>query len=249
MSFSAFQTLRGFLPHGAARALYRQVRPDKHAKFEQMRTTLPSAQLPASFIPLQKTQSLFIHVPKAAGTSVGHYLYGCRTGDHMTLLDYRTALPKDVFNTAFKFTFVRNPWDRLVSAYFYLKDGQRSRFDQQQAQGSVLQHDSFEDFVTEFVAHKDLNAFVHLKEQHLFLRLPGRGLGVDFVGRFERLNADFDTIAKRLGKDVVLEHRNASILRKADYRDVYTPLMVDVVAKAYAKDIAYFDYTFEGTSS
>ncbi|WP_423219761.1 hypothetical protein [Cognatiyoonia koreensis] len=89
---------------------------------------------------------------------------------------------------------------------------------------------------------------MHLKEQHLFLRLPGRGIGVDFVGRFERLNEDFDLIAKRLGRDVKLEHRNASTLRKTDYRDAYTPQMIEVVAKAYARDIAYFGYGFDGVS-
>lgn len=177
---------------------------------------------------------------------MGHHLYGCRTGDHMTLLDYRTAFPKEMFASAYKFTFVRNPWDRLVSAYFYLQDSNRSDFDRAQASGSVLKFDSFEGFVTEFVAHEDLNAFIHLKEQHLFLRLPGRGIGVDFVGRFESLQDDFNTIAKRLGKDITLEHRNASQLRKSDYRDIYTPQMIDIVAKAYAKDVAYFGYKFDG---
>lgn len=246
MGFSAFQTLRSYLPHGAAQMLYKRVRPARSAEFQILASTPPSDTVPVSFVPLQQTRSIFVHVPKVAGTSVGHLLYGCRTGDHMTLLDYRTALPKTLYDTAFKFTFVRNPWDRLVSAYYYLKDEDRSDFDKQQAAESILNYTTFEDFVTDFVPRGNLNAFIHLKEQHLFLRLPGRPIGVDFVGRFERLNEDFAAIAKRLGKSVALEHRNASTLRKSDYRDVYTPKMVDIVAKAYARDIAYFDYDFEG---
>jgi len=249
MGFSAFQTLRSYLPHGSAQQLYKRVRPTRAAEFEGWLTTPPSDTVHVSFVPLKETKSVFVHVPKVAGTSVGHLLYGSRTGDHMTLLDYRTALPKAVFDGAYKFTFVRNPWDRLVSAYYYLQDDKRSVFDRQQAAGSILNYSSFEAFVMEFMPRGDLNAFIHLKEQHLFLRLPGRGIGVDFVGRFERLNEDFDLIAKRLGKDVALEHRNASALRKSDYREIYTPQMIDVVAKAYARDISYFGYDFEGAST
>ena len=246
MTFSTFQTLRGYLPHEAAQFLYRRVRPSRSLEYENLNIIPRSENSPISFAPLHETSSIFVHVPKAAGTSVGHYLYGCRTGDHMTLLDYRTALPKPMYKSAFKFTFVRNPWDRLVSAYFYLKSDERSPFDRKQAAGSVLLHETFEEFVSEFVARKNINAFIHLKEQHLFLRLPGRRIGVDFVGKFERLNDDFAVIAQRLGKDTTLQHRNASTLRKTDYRDIYTPKMVDIVAKTYAKDIAYFGYSFDG---
>ena len=246
MSFSVFQTMRGFMPHDAARLTYRLVRPDRFGEFEDMHATPPSEHTNISFIPLQETRSNFVHVPKAAGASVGRALYGCHTGHHMNLLDYRTAFTKMFFDAAFKFTFVRNPWDRLVSAYFYLRQDTGLAFNRAQAEKSVTQFDTFEDFVTDFMARKDFNSILHLREQHLFLRLPWRGIGVDFVGRYESLHDDFAFIAKRLDRDIALEHRNASALRKHDYRDLYTPACIDIVSRAYAKDIEYFGYRFEG---
>lgn len=245
MSFSILQKLRGALPHETARMAHRFLNPSRHAEFETLHKTPASDSLPMSFLPLHDTQSIFVHVPKAAGTSIGRNLFGCRTGDHMTLLDYRTAFRKDPFEAAFKFTFVRNPWDRLVSAFFYLQDGKRGIFDQDQAARSVLLHETLEDFVENFIPQGTLNSFIHFKEQHLFLRLPGQGIGVDFIGRYEQLHADFDVIAKRLGKTVVLEHHNPSDLRKSDYRELYTPKMIDIVARAYARDIEYFNYSFD----
>jgi hypothetical protein len=66
---------------------------------------------------------------------------------------------------------------------------------------------------------------------------------VDFVGRFERLQEDFDEISRRLGRTpVALPRTNAS--RHAAYTECYTPATAEIVAKRYARDIAQFGYRF-----
>lgn len=74
---------------------------------------------------------------------------------------------------------------------------------------------------------------------------PGGPLEVDFIGRFEKIDEDFDHIAGRLGLDVSLPRRNAGTSRPRDYRQLYTDRTAEIVAKAYARDIALFGYDFE----
>ena len=66
-----------------------------------------------------------------------------------------------------------------------------------------------------------------------------------FVGRFENLNKDFDTILNRiqLGISSSLPHLNKST--DGEFRTQYTPHKVDQVAEMRARDIACFGYTFE----
>jgi hypothetical protein len=69
---------------------------------------------------------------------------------------------------------------------------------------------------------------------------------LDFVGRYESLEADFDTILEALGLrgKVVLPRENVSKGRKGVYRDYYTPASRDLVAAWYAPEIAHFGYEF-----
>ena len=61
----------------------------------------------------------FIHIPRTGGNSIASTILDGRTA-HTPYFVYQRAYP-DEFDEFFKFCFVRNPWDRLVSAYFYLK--------------------------------------------------------------------------------------------------------------------------------
>ena len=66
---------------------------------------------------------VFIHVPKTGGVSIRKSLFDQDIGPHTTALDQRIYMGKKKYNDFSVIAFVRNPWDRLVSAFFYLKGG------------------------------------------------------------------------------------------------------------------------------
>ena len=76
---------------------------------------------------------IFIHIPKTAGTSIEQFikdndrnpiiLLGVRNGrsmHHFSALEIKSLFP-DLFKKYYKFSFVRNPYDRLLSEYYWCK--------------------------------------------------------------------------------------------------------------------------------
>ena len=153
-----------------------------------------------------------------------------------------------VYNSAtyesyFKFAFVRNPWDRLLSAYRFMLAGGWHDGDRRWAARHLARHPSFEAFVLEGLT-PEVVAGLHFQPQIGFLADPfTRRVGVDFVGQFETLQQDFRIVADRLGIRAELPHRNRS-RADAGYRAAYTPAMVAAAAEVYARDVAAFGYDF-----
>jgi hypothetical protein len=226
---------------------------------------------------------IFVHVPKTGGQSIEkaflqlHQLTwqtraelllrpnpdpsrGPQQLAHLTAAEYLSHryIDRETFENYFKFAFVRNPWERLLSEYRY----RHPRHDM-----------SFRRFVDERFASLDdySDASRHVMPQSKFLTdASGRRI-VDFVGRFENLASDFAKVAGRLGLGTAaLGHHNrsthetfsTSILRKlpsllppifsAPVRDSRRPLafyydadLRDRVAEFYAEDIAQFAYSFD----
>jgi hypothetical protein len=171
-------------------------------------------------------------------------LYGNRAGSHTSLSAYQVVFSAREFRDYFKFTFVRNPWDRLYSAYRFLSTGGMNELDRNWAAEHLAGVKDFEGFVLNVLPKPAVQDEVHLRPQFLFLRNSiTRQVGVDFVGRFERFDEDFATVAERIGRDVRLPHINKSQVR-GDYRSVYSGRMRAVVEQVYAADIKAFGYQF-----
>lgn len=206
---------------------------------------------------------IFVHIPKTGGSSIEkalglfgrdncgsnepseEILYGItgpRAMQHYTAAGIRKALGPGPFRDYFKFAFVRNPYDRIVSAYhFHCKYG-----------GESL---SFEDYVVKRLAHRKLALKIpaalrpsfkpdlmddHIVSQHRFvLNAAGRPL-VDFIGRFENLPADFEKIRARFGIESGLPHINKS--ERAGCREYYTPRALRIVRTFFWRDFAAFGY-------
>ncbi len=196
-----------------------------------------------SLKPFDDTRSLFIHIPKCAGVSVNRTLYGNLAGGHRTFEHYLGAFePRNVLGY-FKFTIVRNPWDRLVSAYHFLRDGGFSEKDSMLAESELGGFSDFDAFVRGWLSRENVWKFPHFKPQHHFILERRHKIKLDYIGLFENLDADFAHIAQRIGINRRLAGSNRS--SHQDYRDYYSEETRALVARVYREDIALFGYEFD----
>ncbi len=156
----------------------------------------------------------------------------------------------DQYREYFKFAFVRNPWDRLVSCYSQKLN----------ATGPGLKHPAdkdiklyagmpFAEFVEAVYAIPDSEADVHFQSQCEVICGPGKDnpIMADFVGRFENLAADFDVVAERIGggQRLRLPHKLRSKRQSSSYTEFYDDRLRDLVHERYREDIEIFGYSFE----
>lgn len=150
---------------------------------------------------------------------------------HVTAQALRKRLPRDVFDESFKFAFVRNPWDWMVSYYSFIRECPAHHLHKR---GRSM---SFEDFLQFEIKRR------HGLQSASLTDKQGRIL-VDFVGRFERLTEDFLHVCRILQVCAPIEHCNRS--HHADYRDYYTRRTRALLADHLRQDIERFGYSFDG---
>jgi hypothetical protein len=199
-----------------------------------------------TFRDFERRRCIFVHVPKAAGIAVSDGLFGNRGGGHLTILDYRRIF-QDVFRVTdfseyFTFAFVRNPWDRCLSAFSFLSQGGLTRSDKEFADKHVRGHQSFNAFVSSWMNEESVYESIHLRPQTSFICDEHRQLAVKFVGRFENLNADYEAVRQRLGIGEPLRKVNRS--RHGAYTSYYDRSSVDKIARIYQREIEMFGYDF-----
>jgi hypothetical protein len=201
------------------------------------------ATQPAMFARLN---CVFIHVPKAGGTSVNHALFGGIGQGHPSAPFYRRLLGKALFEEFFKFTFVRNPFERLVSAYEYLKRGGKSAGDREFSERVLSRYKSFDTFVQEWLTPETAMRLNHFRPQSSFLTDREGELLVDFVGRLEQMERDFARVVRTLGVEVELPRLNRTDGGR-DYRRRYRDRTREIAASVYAEDLQRFGYVFDKT--
>ncbi len=228
--------------HDLRRMKAQITRPESYRHLRDRRNG-PSG--PEYFKCFDDTRSIFIHIPKAAGVSVAETLYGTRAGRHTPVAQYQIAFGASDFYNYFKFTFVRNPWDQVYSAYRYLTSGAMGgKHDLDWIEMNLNGVGSFENFVTEFLPLQNVQRGIHFRNQDSYLRSAITGkICVDFIGRFEHLSEDFETVATRMRKKANLPHLNKS-KGEGMYRDAYSNNMKQIVGDIYQNDAQVFGYTF-----
>jgi hypothetical protein len=231
---------REIIPYELRFLLYKLRHP---SEFRILRSTVyPSPKGDFSLGAFDRHQCIFIHIPKSAGTSVAKSLFG-ELPYHYSAIQYRVIFGRRAFNRYFKFAFVRNPWDRLYSAYSYLRGGGWNEKDREWFQKNISHLNEFNKFVLEWLEEDRLKDHMHLKPQSDFIcDVMGRPL-LNYLAYFETLTVDFENIAKILGSQAALYHVNAS--KREDYREIYTQDAIDKVRRIYQQDIDNFGYEFD----
>ncbi|MCD1636366.1 sulfotransferase family protein [Martelella mediterranea] len=200
----------------------------------------------------RENKCIFIHIPKSAGKSVRRALFATESY-HIPAVRYQAADPV-CFEAYFKFSFVRNPWHRCLSAYEYLKkrcSSDMSFPDHRWAASNLTNVNSFSDFLVSLEnpnIRKSIKRYIHFRDQIDWISSPGkkRKILVDFVGRYEEISKDYTEICRTLGLTVhpPLPPGNSKS-HDQDYRRIYTSQMVDLVQDIYRTDIETFGYEFE----
>lgn len=211
---------------------------------------------------------LFVHIPKTGGTSLRaalkpllrrdpwyylmwfpqrlSHLSGHRTVTkfprHAKIIAAKEMLPPEIFDSLFKFSVVRNPWDMQVSSFHHLhkehpraveglgdfKDFVRYKLDPGRPANNLL----------------DISAIVQMD---FLCDLHGKLL-VDDIVHFENLHDDYARVVKKIGLKAppALPHKRKG-KRRSDFRTYYDDATAAIVADWYRADIDQFGYTFDET--
>lgn len=193
----------------------------------------------------KKNGCIYIHIPKAAGTSLNKAIYG-RTLGHYTASEIQSHFPK-LFGKSFVFSFVRNPWDRVLSAYSFAKVGKTNSMGMYRPeQYKIPEFDSFERFLFEWLVKQELDKvdFVFQPQSKFIIDIHGRLL-TDYVGKVEYLDVDIKHVEGKLDKKINVGRENVTSDR-ADYRDEYINNdMIELVRSLYQGDVDRFEYDFD----
>ena len=239
------------LPHDERRALYARLRNADFKNMQNRRVTVTNDGY--SYKSFDQYQCIFVRIPKTAGRSISRTLFGNLGGSHTTIKCYQIIFSKKEFDRYFKFTFVRNPWSRVFSAYNFLKKGGVNEIDRRWAEANLTSYRNFDDFIKRWLNKSRIEQYVHFIPQYEFLCIPyNHELSVDFVGFFENIQDDFEYIKNKLSVDANLtlshENKTAPDGKQLDYRDYYTNETRDIVAEVYKRDIELLGYNFDNSS-
>lgn len=191
-----------------------------------------------------KHKCIYIHIPKTAGISVSMSLLGERIG-HLSALNYQALFGKEDFNNYFKFSFTRNPFTRLVSAYEFVKSGGYGPKDEEFV-SIVRQYQSLEDFVMHFLTPETAKPIRYFIPQYHFLCDSNDRIMVDYVGRFEELQKDYDYVRSKIGTGDPLQKLNVTKSRRLPLHKYYTgDALIQKVISIYEKDFELLGYSKE----
>ncbi|MBE1285000.1 MAG: Type II secretory pathway, pullulanase PulA [Rhodobacteraceae bacterium] len=205
---------------------------------------------------------VFIHIPKTGGTALALALEARAMADdmmlgdtpkarkrrrrlkgaasrgrlwkHSTLADIEGLIPTAELEAMFAFTLVRNPWDRAVSYYHWLKAQSFNHTAVRLARDMEF---------PDFVCHPFVAASYRDWPSAAFMRDSQGRERCDLFIRLEHFDTDAQPLFDHLGFELNLEHVNPSD-RDLDYRGYFTPVARDAVAESCAEDIRRFGYAF-----
>lgn len=140
----------------------------------------------------------------------------------------------------YKFCFIRNPWDRFVSSYREFKMDRHSEWNCE-----MKKFKDFKDFCLRF-QESSLSLDIHFVPLYDQIYSSDGIQIVDHIARFENINQDYKNIMSKFGKPGKLNFHERNHEEKKRYTEFYTNETRDIIGEFYNKDIAAFNYSFEG---
>lgn len=186
---------------------------------------------------------IFVHIPKSAGVTINRVLFGNLGGAHRSVRTYKRVFGPQTFLRYFKFTFVRNPYSRLLSAFRFLKGGGFDQDDRIWAEENLTGYETFDEFVENWLSVESIMEYKHFQPQFMFVCDHTFEPEVDFIGHFETLDEDFQEICRRLNITRTLKKHNQGPEKKAHWASYYSEKTLEKVYRIYRKDFELFGYS------
>lgn len=204
-----------------------------------------------------QNKCLYIHIPKCAGTSIENILYGkplirfdienklwIQHATVKELVEYYFS--EEELESLFTFAIVRNPFDRFVSSYNWLCSVEGVPKTKETFRDFVFVRNEFEFLIGEKYRYEKRNYYHHLLPQIEFLEKDG-DVVVDYVGRFENLQEDWNKISQKIRIDTILPYLNKE--KHDHYSSYFDEETRAVVEERYKRDLEYFGYEYEDVAN
>lgn len=212
---------------------------------------------------IKKNGFWFIDIPRTSSTAIKIELskiYGSSYGksnvlekgygeksyfkDHLTAQDAKALFTEDVWGNLFTFTMIRNPWDRMVSLYFYRKK-----------KGHIPPTLEFNEYIIQLKAprYKAARSMHSRPAYHYglaeYILDKNDELIVDYIGRYENREESLEKISQQINCPKIGE----LCLQRAKptgshYSKFYSAETRKLVGNVFAKDIELFGYEFDSLS-
>jgi hypothetical protein len=198
---------------------------------------------------------IFVHIPKTGGSSIESLIWPeARTLDdlwmgfidkyhnkyqtgglqHLLATQIRSEVGPEIFASYYKFSLVRNPWDRAVSQFASMA----GREDLREFIG-MKKDDSFKTYLSLIGRRRH----VQWEPQVSFLHDSAGDSLVDYVGRFETFGASACHVLKAIGLEAkTIPHTQKS--ERGAYAAYYDDESREMIADMYKRDIQAFGYSF-----
>ena len=189
---------------------------------------------------IRKPRCVFIHIPKTGGASIRHGFFANRVSGP------KQGFIPDAWQNHFKFTFVRNPYDRVISAWKMFRSGMHDSIWQRPDIQGDLSLSQFLEIVTDqsiAFSGKRQSATEKIRHHSIPQTHPYNCLvHADFVGRFESLETDFAEVCRRLEIPFEgLPHWNRTD-RQPDYMQYFDAATLAIVNDFFRTDFAELGY-------
>jgi hypothetical protein len=175
---------------------------------------------------------VFVPNPKVCFHSIGRGALSGRTINYRDgVRQYYAALWNLFKSHTFMFTFVRNTWERVLSAFVFL----------QAVKGEIPKGAVFKDYIKTTFVKKGPLTNIHFREQDTYLYC-GEPFNI-FIGRFEQLEKDWAYVAEKIDAPKHLPKLNST--PHTHYSDYYDPECVEIIRNIYKKEIDFLGYEYE----